>query len=188
MFSKEEIKRSLLGCFEILLFMPRGVERFGNDKGQMIRSFIVPFSMMPFVIAIVVNMFPEFPALLIASLVVFRGLLATILFFGIVYFMAKQMDRQEHFLRFLTIANWTNINGIVIAVPILIGLALGVDTSTFEVYAVFSEILGYVYGAFVMTYCLRIPWEMGGFISVVALAINQNLWALSDYIRDTAML
>lgn len=188
MFLKEEVKRNLLGCFEILLFMPRGIDRFEVDKDRMIRSFIIPFAMMPFVLVVVVGFFPEFSASLIVSLSVFRTVLAAALFFGVVYFMAKQMNRQEHFYKFLIVSNWTNINGIILALPILVGLFLGIDSGTFEVYAVFSEIVGYIYAAFVLTYCFRIPWEMGGFLAVIGLAINQNLWEISDYLRDSTLL
>jgi hypothetical protein len=188
MFAKDEVKRNLLACFEIFLFMPRGIERFEADQGRMIRSFIIPLAMMPFILVIVVGLFPEFPALLIASLTIIRTVLAAALFFGAVYFMAKQMDRQEHFYRFLIVSNWTNINGIIFALPILVGLSLGMDSSAFEVYAVFSEIVGYIYAAFILTYCFRVPWEMGGFLAVVGLAINQNLWEISDYLRDSTLL
>jgi len=188
MISKEEVKRNLLGCFEIFLFMPRGLSRFEADSGRMLRSFIIPLVMMPFILVIVVGMFPEFPASLIASLTVLRTVLAAALFFGAVFFMARQLDRQEHFYRFLIVANWTNINGIIFVLPILIGLFLGRDASTFEAYAVFSELVGYVYGAFILTYCFRIPWEIGGFLAVISLAINQNLWEVTDYLRDSALL
>ena len=57
MFSKEEIKRDLLGCFEIFLFMPKGIERFEADKERMIRSFIIPFALLPFVLMVVVGLF-----------------------------------------------------------------------------------------------------------------------------------
>jgi len=188
MFSKEELKCNLLGCFEIFLFMPRGVERFDVSRDRMIRSFIIPLVMMPFVLVVVARLSPEFPASLIVSLTVLRTVLAAVMFFGVVYFITKQLDRQEHFYKFLVVANWTNINGIILTLPILIGLELGVDASTFESYAVFSEIVGYIYGAFVLTCCFRIPWEMGGFLAVVALAINENLWDITDYIRDSALL
>ena len=62
---------------------------------------------------------------------------------------------------------------------------MGVSPETFEVYAVFVEIIGYVYSAFVITYCFKLPWEMGGFIAIVGLAINENLFDLTNYIRDT---
>ncbi len=188
MISKEEVKRNLLGCFEILLFMPRGIDRFEANKDRMIRSFIVPFVMMPFILVIVVGLFPEFPASLIASLTVLRTVLAAALFFAAVYYMSKHLNRQEHFFKFLIVVNWTNINGIILALPILIGLGLGMDSGTFEVYAVFSEIVGYIYAAFILTYCFRIPWEMGGFLAVIGLAINQNLWEISDYLRDSTLL
>ena len=184
MFSKDEVRHNLLGCFEIFLFMPRGIDRFEVSRGKMIRSFAIPFGLLPFVLWVVVGLFPEFPASLIAVLTVLRTVLAAALFFTAVYFLTRQLDRHEHFYRFLIVSNWTNINGIVLALPIIAGLVMGVDPEGFEVYAVFTEMIGYIYAAFILTHCFRVPWEMGGFLAVVSLAINENLWDVTDYIRD----
>lgn len=188
MFTKEEIKRNLLGCFEIFLFMPKGIERFDIDWDRMIRSFIIPLVFLPFMLVVVTGLFPEFPAPLVAILTLFRIVIAAALFLTAVYFLTKQFNRQEHFYRFLIISNWTNINGIILIMPILIGLALGYEVSQFEVYAVFTEIVGYIYSAFILTYCFRISWEMGGFLAVVGLAINENIWDVADFLRDSMLL
>jgi len=51
-------------------------------------------------------------------------------------------------------------------------------------YAIFITMLGYVYCAFVLTHTFRIPWEMGGFIAIVGLAIDQNMLEITTQIRD----
>lgn len=167
--------------------MRRGLQRFEVSRDKMIRSFIIPFTLLPFVLAVVVGLFDEYPPSLIVSLSLVRIIISTVLFLSVVYFLAKQFERQEHFFKFLIISNWLSVNSIILACPILIGLAIGLEPDRFEVYAVFSEIVGYIYCAFVITCCFRLPWEMGGFIAIVGLAINENMFDLSDYIRDMAV-
>jgi len=184
MISKNELAHNLRGCLEIFLFMPKGFERFDITPAKAIRSFFIPLALLPFILMIVVNMHDEFSPTLIISLNLLRIFFSIILFLTAVYFLTKQFDRHHHFYKFILISNWLNINALLMALPILIGMATGVPSDDFEVYAVFCEIIGYVYSAFVITYCFRLPWEMGGFIAIVGLAINENLFDLSNYARD----
>lgn len=184
MISKEEITRNLRGCLEIFLFMPKGFDRFDVTPSKAIRSFLIPLALLPFILMIIVNMHAEFSPTLIISLNILRIFFSILFCLTAVYFLAKQFDRQEHFYKFIMISNWLNINSLLLVLPILIGMASGVPSDDFEVYAVFCEIIGYVYSAFVITHCFRLPWEMGGFIAIVGLAINENLFDLSNYARD----
>ncbi len=186
MISSRELKSNLLGCFEIFLFMPRGVDRFYVTPAKAIKSFLIPLALLPFILLVVVGMTDdEFSPSVVVFLNVVRIALSVTFFLSAVYFLTKQFDRQQHFYRFILISNWLNINAMIMVSPILIGMAMGIDSQSFEVYAVFGEIVGYVYSAFVITYCFRLPWELGGFIAIVGLAINENLFDLSNYLRDS---
>ena len=184
MVTQQEFKQNLLGCFEIFLFMPKGLGRFDVTPEKAIKSFFIPLALMPFILAIIVGLSEDFSPSLVISLNVLRMAFSFLLFLSAVYFLTKQFDRQQHFYRFLMVSNWLNINGLVLVSPILIGIAMGVPSGDFEVYAVFIEIVSYVYSAFVITHCFRLPWEMGGFIAIVGMAINQNMFDLSNYARD----
>ena len=186
MIKSNELKSNLLGCFEIFLFMPKGIERFDVTPAKAIKSFLIPLALLPFILMIVVGMTnDEFSPSVVVFLNVMRIALSVLFFLSAVYFFTKQFERQQHFYRFILISNWLNINAMIMVSPILIGMSMGVDSEVFEVYAVFGEIAGYVYSAFVITYCFRLPWELGGFIAIVGLAINENLFDLSNYIRDS---
>ncbi len=186
MISSKELRSNLLGCFEIFLFMPKGIERFEVTPAKAIKSFLIPLALLPFILMVVVGMTDDtFSPSVVVFLNVLRISLSVLFFLSAVYFLTKQFDRQRHFYRFILISNWLNINAIIMVSPILIGMYMGVSPETFEVYAVFVEIIGYVYSAFVITYCFKLPWEMGGFIAIVGLAINENLFDLTNYIRDT---
>jgi len=186
MIKSNELKSNLLGCFEIFLFMPKGIDRFDVTPAKAIKSFLIPLALLPFILMIVVGMTnDEFSPSVVVFLNVMRIALSVLFFLSAVYFFTKQFERQQHFYRFILISNWLNINAMIMVSPILIGMSMGMDSEAFEVYAVFGEIAGYVYSAFVITYCFRLPWELGGFIAIVGLAINENLFDLSNYIRDS---
>ena len=184
MFTKEEWKYNLVGCMEILLFMPAGVDRFKSSRSAAIKSFIVPIVLLPILLAVMVAMSAGFSLGLLISLHLVRIVLSAVLFFAVVYFLSKQFERQEHFYKFVNVVNWSNIPGVLLILPILGALMMGYDMAALESYAVFITIVGYIYSAFILTHCFRFPWEMGGFIAIVGLAIDQNLLDVTVYIRD----
>ncbi len=184
MFTKSEWKLNLVGCMEILLFMPIGVERFGSSLNDAVRSFIVPILLLPILLSVMVAMSDGFPLSILLSLHMIRVVLAAVIFFTVVYFLSKQFERQEHFYKFVNVVNWSNILGVTMTLPILVALVMGYDIAALESYAVFITIVGYIYSAFILTHCFRFPWEMGGFIAIVGLAIDQNLLDVTVYIRD----
>ena len=184
MFAKKEWKQNLLGVFEICLFMPSGVERFQNTRSAAIRSFVIPLALLPIAMFALVTMSEGFSYSLIVSLHLLRMIFAFAVFFTVVYFLCRQFDRQYHFYRFLNVANWSNVAGAVLTLPISLYFLAGLEVETLESYAVFITILGYIYSAFILTNCFKIPWEMGGFIAIVGLAIDQNLFDLTIFLRD----
>ena len=184
LFTKAEWKLNLIGCMEILLFMPVGVDRFNSSRSAAVRSFLVPIALLPILLAVMVAMSEGFPLAILISLHMIRIILSAALFFVVVYFLSKQFERQEHFYKFVNVVNWSNIPGVLLTLPILVALLMGYDVTALESYAVFITIVGYVYSAFILTHCFRFPWEMGGFIAIVGLAIDQNLLDVTVYIRD----
>lgn len=184
MFTKQEWKQNLLGCLEVFLFMPNSVERFSNMRRDVIKSFIIPLALLPVVMVVTVAMSAGFSVTILLSLHFIRMIVTIALFFSAVYFLSKQFERNQYFPRFLIVSNWSNIPGMILTLPILAALILGYDMAGLESYAIFITIVGYVYSAFIITHCFRLPWEMGGFIAIVGLAIDQNLLDLTVYVRD----
>jgi len=184
MFSKREIKSNLLGCLELTLFMRRGVVRFESSRVAAIKSFLITLLVLPPTLAVMVALSEGYAASLLVTLHAIRIVLSMVLFLGAVYFITKQYDRQSYFYKFINIFNWMNIPGIILCLPILSIIITGASIEAFESYAVFITLLGYVYGAFIITHTFRIPWEMGGFIAIISLAIDQNALELTTHIRD----
>lgn len=188
MFSREEILRKLFGCFEILLFMPRGIERFGPGKSAAVKSFLVPVYLLPFVFVSIIALSDGYSINLLVSIHSVRIIATLILGLLAIYFLALQFRREEFFYKFLNVSNWFNVPLAVFTLPILAAYILGYNMHNLESYAVFITILGFVYTAFIISHAFRLPWELGGFMSIVILAIDQNLFSIALYIRDWASI
>lgn len=185
MFTKQELKTNLLGSFEILLFMRSGVERFSTTRESAIKSLIIPALMLPFTLAVVVAIAQHPVSIFMIMLDAIQIILSIGLFFTAVYFLSKNYDKQESFYRFVTMINWFTLIALGFLIPIFVAMLNGADMEALKSYAVFITLLGYIYYGFIVTHSFRIPWELGGFMGVVALAIDQNLYQLVGYISQS---
>ncbi len=184
MFSRDEMLRKLLGCFEVFLFMPRGVDRFEGTREQAIKSFVVPIVLLPFTMIVMVALSSGYSWNLLIAVHFVRIVITFALAIAAVYFLVKQFNRGEYFYKFLNVSNWFNVPAVALTLPIIGALMMGYDMSVMESYAVFVTILGVVYMAFMVSYVFRLPWEIGGFVAIVCLAIDQNLFGVALYVRD----
>lgn len=187
MYTAEEIKKNLLGCFEIFLFMRKGVERFGSSKLSAIKSFAVPLALTPLLLLSILAVQKQTPINILIGISTGHLVITTLLFLGFVYLFTKQYNRQEHFWRFITITNWINIFSVILLIPLVIGYFSGTPMAVFESYIIFKAILAYVYTAFVITICFKIPWELGGFISIVGIAISEHTLKLGFLLHANIM-
>ena len=184
MFSKDEIKQNMIGCFEILLFMTKGFDRFTRVTARdAIKSFIFPIALMPVALSVhVITAEEGYDTSYIVSAHLMRTLLSAGTYLGIVYYFSKLMNRQEHFAKYLVIANWGSIIGIILVSPILLYVYTGADVSAVENYPIFITVIGIFYRAFIMTNVFKIPWEMGGFMAIIGLGIGETMWDLMLYL------
>lgn len=167
--------------------MKGGVERFDTSKASAIKSFIVTLLLFPVSVITVmaIRNVTDINFLVVSQAGHMIGAMG--LFFGFLYVFMKQYDRLEHFWRFITISNWMAIASLLMLSPIFIGLWTGVDMAHFASFAIFMTLLGYVYKAFVLAHCFKIPWELGGFVAIVSLAINQNLGDVGMFLQASLM-
>jgi hypothetical protein len=180
MFNRGELRQNLTGCLEIALFMPRGAERFCASYKGMIKSFAIPLLLLPLTLLTVIAAHPD-PALTSSSakiLVVIYSLRTFIylaMFLGLVYCMARQMDREEHFYRFATANNWLAIPAAILSVPLILAFLNGAYEWN-EVYPllVFITLYSYAYSTFMITFVMRLPWELACFIAIAGMAIHQT--------------
>src|SRR5688572_2500892 len=169
MFTKQEYKNYIAGCFETMVFMKSVIDGFPKDKGSAIKSFIwvavfLPLSLFAFSFHAVGY---SLPVIMVIHAV--RMILALFLSLTVVYFFCKQFQKEEGFWQYVTICNWMNIPIFIMLLPIFLTLVshwLGfgayesyhVIVKNYESYAVFITMLAYVYNAYVMTHALKVPW------------------------------
>ncbi len=177
MFTKQEIKRNLLGCLEVALFMPQARNRFGNTYEEALRSFIVPILAFPITLFFV-YLYPK-PELAdasnntIALLYSLKLAASWALFLGAVYLIISQFGRKEHFCQFVIANNWLSVPAAVVFLPVAWILISGGRTWE-EIYPLLVCLMIYAYSftAFMAACVLRIPWELAGFITMISFLIN----------------
>lgn len=181
MFQKGEIKRHLLGCLEIALFMRQGAGRFGSSSGEMWRSFLVALASVPFIYMAVYYIKPTEPPFegLSFGFVIFlftaRLILVTGLFLLLSYAILRGFERGQYFIQFVTAYNWVGVISAVLFLPVLWLLFTGAHTWEEVEPAVFVlAIYEYFYVAFMTTFVMRVPWQLAGFITICGLALNQT--------------
>lgn len=184
MFTRKEIKQNLLGCLEIFLFMGKGVDRFSSDPKAVMKSFALPVALLPILTITFALMSGGYSVSALMSLHLARVALTFVLFIAAVYILSKQFDRAQHFQKFLIASNWFTVVSTIMILPIVIALLSGQDLGALQSYALFMTLAGYVYSAFIITHALRMPWEIGGLIAIIGLAIDQNMLDLTVYVRD----
>lgn len=185
MFSRQEFRNNLLGCFEICLFMARGTQRFSGERQDALRSFAVPAFFVPIVLIVFALQSTGYPVALLLPIHALRIVATLGLFLGVVYVISRETKRTEHFFQFVTATNWLNIPVGLMILPVAGFLATGTYTmEQMESWAVFVEIAGAVLVAFAATHIFRIPWELGGFIGVLGLLIDDAGLKTASVLRD----
>ena len=187
MFQKGEVKKSLIGCFEIFLLMRVGASRFGTTYDEAIRSFIIPGFLFPLSF-FMVYFFPipdmgsvsENTIIMLYSM---RIAFSWVIYFGIVQWVLKRVDRTENFYRFVTATNWLTIPATVIYLPVLLGVMSGAySVDQLYAFTMFLTAYTYVFTAFMAVHVLIIPWEMAGFIVFLAIAIDDMTLTFMEWI------
>ena len=188
-FTKEEVRRNLLGCLEVALFMPGARSRFSSDADEAIRSFLVPMLLLP-VTLLLVCLFPH-PELtdnsvnMVTILYSLRMVATWGLFLGSVYWLAKNINRREYFCQFVIAFNWLTIPATLIYIPAAWMLLSGAY-SWHELYpfTVSLTIYTYAFTAFMAAYVLRVPWELAGFIAVISVLVDDYTADLIGFVSD----
>ena len=166
--------------------MPSGIERFSSDRKDAIQSFLVPAILFPLSLIIIAHIQTGISVPTMLTLHTFFFIAVNALFMTTVYVMSKSFDRREHFWKFISALNWMNLASFLLMVPYMIAIsALDMPINAFEHYAVFLTLVNIAYAGFITTYALKLPWEMGGFITIIGLLISRTGWDLITFFQDT---
>jgi len=92
-----------------------------------------------------------------------------------IYGFARYYDRTQHFYRTITAGNWASIAPTLLFLPVLYSMSMGWHSweEVHPVTIVFS-IYTYALAGFILTFALKIPWEMAGFLAICGMAINET--------------
>lgn len=196
MFSKGEIRQNLLGCLEIALFMRAGIARFTASPDALKKSFFIPAALLPLSIFTVISAHPESGALDLTSIQILsaiytaRLLISLAAFLGVVYLLARKLDKLEDFAKFTIANNWITLP----FATIMLGLTFMFTSGAYsfaEVYPlmIFTSLYAYASIAFLSAHMLRIPAELACSLAVAAMAINQtSLEALKTVAAQTLIM
>lgn len=182
-----EIRRSLLGCLEIALFMPVAVRRFGKSRAEMARSFFVP----AIVLSVFLLMFGFHPGMREGAsaqtplLYTIQGWASIGLFLWIVSFFSREIGRGEHFRQFVTAYNWLFVPAAVVLLPALWMGAEGLRSpEEIQAFTVIMTFYTYAMMAFMTAAVLRVPLELGVFVSVLAMGVDHGIVNVVGWIQD----
>ncbi len=172
------MKPVLLGALELALFMDRGAQRFPNSRPLAIKSFLVPFALLPLWIY-PLHVLPTerlgeraYGELLLLHGMIMAFYIATLL--GLVWTIAHYMKRMDRFWAFVTALNFLSLAGFTLTAPLLIMVVTGVHTWE-ELYAILVAAALYEFAlvGFAAAYILNIPWQLAASLSCFALVLHQ---------------
>lgn len=188
-FSREEVRRNLLGALEVALFMPEARNRFSTSADEAIRSFMIPTLLLPATL-LLVYIFPrpelaDDSANTIAFLYSLRMVLSWVMFLGCIYWLVNNVNRREYFCQFVTATNWLTIPATLIYLPVALMIAGGAYSWT-ELYpfTVCLTVYTYAFTAFMAAYILRVPWELAGFVAVISVMVDNYTSDLIAFVSD----
>lgn len=180
--SRKELSRNpFLGAMELAIFMSQGLERFHNNFQSMLKSFLVPLAITPLTFLALYLSHPHqeeiahIPFSQVSMMFLATGFFKFILTLLILYGFARTYDRLDRLFLTITAANWSLVFPTLLFLPIIISLGIGWHgwDDVYNINIVFA-LYGYALTAFILTYSLKIPWEMAGFLTICFLAINET--------------
>lgn len=171
----QKLRTTLLGVFELSIFMPSFLDRFSGHKNDALRSFLFPILLYPFIamtFAYNQEITPDANVMAAHALVTWGGIF---LFYGIVHMLARAMRRQDFFWQTINILNCQSILTFALMTPLFLSVFLGEDklgANNLTHYWVFLLLVGMGYKAFILAHSLRLNLPLGGFLATVNLYIS----------------
>jgi hypothetical protein len=171
----------MLGGLEAALFMKQLTNRFEGTKAEAISSFIIPLSLFPLPFL----MMCASPSIQIGSAVTLfilgflRLMLSFFVLLSVIYLMTKTLRDKASLLKFICANNWVCLPVSILYIPPVF-MILGGAYSWSTLYPALLCIMGYSYicTGYIAARTLKLPWELAGFITVCALAVNKSTYSL----------
>lgn len=171
----QNLKSTLLGVFELSIFMPSFLTRFSDRREDAIRSFIFPAILYPLVaMAFAYNQSVRPDAALMAAhaLVTWGGMF---LFYAIIHMLARAVKRDDFFWQTVNMLNCQSVITFVLLLPLVIPMVMHgekIGTGGLTTYWLTVLLVGMAYKAFIIAHGLRLNLPLGGFLATVNLYIS----------------
>lgn len=171
----QSLRDSLRGCYEIPLFLARGVERFENTKAAFYQSLLVPLLFIPLQVPVAALDPPlsGLPVLSLFIIMTYRTVVGTAFFLGGVWLLCWPLDRREHFFRFATAYNWLSLPAWILLLPYAVLVGGGaVSVQQMGGYLIFFVGMVCTLVAFAARIALKTGWGIAICIGLGALAAD----------------
>lgn len=172
---KQTLKTTLLGVFELAIFMPTFLSRFSASRDDAIRSFIFPAIVYPLVaMAFAYNqaITPSANIMAAHAILSWGGLF---LFYGIIHMLARAVRRDDFFWQTVHVLNAQSLITFVMLLPLIIPMIMlgeKIGTGGLTHYWIMVLLVGMAYKAFILAHGLRLNLPLGGFLATVHLYIS----------------
>ncbi len=172
---KQTLKATLLGVFELSIFMPTFMTRFSAERQDAIRSFIFPAIVYPLVaMAFAFNqaVTPNAEIMAAHALLSWGGLF---LFYGIIHMLARAVRRDDFFWQTVHMLNAQSILTFILLLPLVVPMVMlgeKIGTGGLTHYWLMVLLVGMAYKAFIIAHGLRLNLPLGGFLATVHLYIS----------------
>lgn len=169
------LKSTLLGVFELAIFMPSFLGRFSSSRDTAIRSFIFPALVYPLVAMAFAYNQPVTPGANIMAAHAALSWGGLFLFYGILHALARAVRRDDFFWQTVHVLNAQSILTFILLLPLVIpmvfmGEKIGAGGLTH--YWLMVLLIGMAYKAFIIAHGLRLNLPLGGFLATVHLYIS----------------
>lgn len=169
------LKTTLLGVFELAIFMPSFITRFSSDRQDAYKSFIFPAILYPLVaMAFAANqpIQPTPQIMAVHALLTWGGMF---LFYNIVYVLARAVRRADYFWQTVNVLNCQAVITLLLLMPLIVPLVFAgerIGTGGLTNYWFCILLVGLAYKAYILAQGLRLNLPLGGFLAMVNLYIS----------------
>jgi len=168
----QNIKSALWGCFEIPLFMRKGVSRFENTKRAAFSSFLVPLLVL-IPSAELAKLNPQFTGhsyFWIGGSFLIMFLISASLFYGSSYISMWALEKKKSIFAYINAFNWMNVTFFVVNLPFFLLVYFGIFKYEEMINLfIFLILFSCAYQAYFITRLLNINWMLGTAIAIMGL-------------------
>lgn len=169
---RKTLKNTLIGCFEIFIFMRSAIDRFSDKCEDALKSFLFPVVLYPFSATTfyITQGHPGLGLMLTHGLIAWGGFLLSYL---MLYAITRMIKRDQYFWQTINILNSASILGFFLMLPIYIPvLLLETSMQSLTNVWVFVILAGLAYSSWVLAHSLRLNLPLGAFLATLNLFIS----------------